>query len=255
MPAKSGSGRTGNSSLEKEPVASLPLLRGGRGDGILFFKRQQGRALAELISGPRSGWPGIAQRFIARCRSQLGVSVREADGRGFVRKFRSPVSRARNQLSCGNPSTKGAGLSSFVRCADSKRKIVLIVIVIVALNTSCSAVRNQNPPLTTEETHEVTDEAGRRVSLPLKINRIVSLAPNLTEIVYAVGTGDRLVGDTDYCDFPAEARNVTKIGDTMHPSIERIIALKPQIVLVSTASQLENFTRQLNEQKTAVYVN
>ena len=68
------------------------------------------------------------------------------------------------------------------------------------------------------------------------------------------GHRDRLVGDTEYCDYPAEAKTVAKIGDTMHPSIERIIALKPQLVLVSTASQLEAFTRQLSEQKIVVYV-
>ncbi len=101
---------------------------------------------------------------------------------------------------------------------------------------------------------QVTDEAGRRVTLPLKIERIVSLAPNLTEIVYAVGAGDLLVGNTEYCDYPAEAKGVAKIGDTMHPSVERIIALKPQIVLVSTASQLEAFTKQLDQQRIAVYV-
>ncbi len=98
------------------------------------------------------------------------------------------------------------------------------------------------------------DEAGRKVTVPRKIDRIVSLAPNLTEIVYAVGAGNRLVGNTDYCDYPAEAKGVTKIGDTMHPSVERIIALKPQIVLVSTASQLEAFTKQLDQQGIAVYV-
>jgi iron complex transport system substrate-binding protein len=90
--------------------------------------------------------------------------------------------------------------------------------------------------------------------VPLQINRIVSLAPNLTEIVYAVGAGDSLVGDTEYCDYPEAAKRVAKIGDTMHPSVERILALKPQIVLVSTASQLEAFTRQLDEQKISVYV-
>jgi iron complex transport system substrate-binding protein len=107
---------------------------------------------------------------------------------------------------------------------------------------------------TSETTREVTDEAGRRVQLPLHINRIVSLAPNLTEIVYAVGAGDRLVGRTRYCDYPAETKKVPEVGDTMTPSIERIIALKPQIVLISTASQLEAFTQQLNEQRIAVYV-
>jgi iron complex transport system substrate-binding protein len=116
---------------------------------------------------------------------------------------------------------------------------------------SC-ANRPVNP--STTDTREVTDEAGRRVRLPLKIDRIVSLAPNLTEIVYAVGAGEQLVGDTEYCDYPAEARKVAKIGDTLHPSVERIIALKPQVVLVSTASQLEAFTKQLDQQQIAVYV-
>jgi cobalamin transport system substrate-binding protein len=128
---------------------------------------------------------------------------------------------------------------------------ILTVAIAFGFALSCSSPQNSNRD---QPTHEVTDEAGRRVVLPNKIDRIVSLAPNLTEIVYAVGAGDRLVGRTSYCDYPPQAKSVTEIGDTMHPSIERIIALKPQIVLVSTASQLESFTRQLDDQKIAVYV-
>jgi iron complex transport system substrate-binding protein len=124
--------------------------------------------------------------------------------------------------------------------------------LIVIVMTSCGNRHNNIP--TNNTTREVTDEAGRRVQLPLQVDRIVSLAPNLTEIVFAVGAGDRLVGRTRYCDYPAEATKVPEVGDTMTPSIERIIALKPQIVLISTASQLEAFTRQLNEQRIAVYV-
>ena len=104
------------------------------------------------------------------------------------------------------------------------------------------------------EMREVTDDAGRRVRVPVRPERVISLAPNLTEIVYAVGAGDRLVGNTTYCDYPTEAKQVAKVGDTLHPSIERIIALRPQLILVSTASQLETFTRQLDEQHVAVYV-
>ena len=103
-------------------------------------------------------------------------------------------------------------------------------------------------------TRQVVDEAGRTVQVPVKIDRIVSLAPNLTEIVYAVAAGGSLVGNTEYCDYPAQAKTVAKIGDTMHPSVERIIALKPQLVLVSTASQLEAFTKQLDAQGIVVYV-
>ncbi len=129
---------------------------------------------------------------------------------------------------------------------------IFALLFAVAFLFCCS--RPQSSQTSNSPTHEVTDEAGRRVTLPAKIDRIVSLAPNLTEIVYAVGAGDRLVGRTSYCDYPPQAKAVTEVGDTLHPSVERIITLKPQLVLVSTASQLENFTRQLDEQKIAVYV-
>jgi iron complex transport system substrate-binding protein len=90
--------------------------------------------------------------------------------------------------------------------------------------------------------------------LPARVSRVISLAPNLTEIVFSVGAGDRLVGRTTYCDYPPEAKAVTEIGDTLHPSLERIISLKPQVVLISTASQLEVFTQQLQSQNIAVFV-
>jgi cobalamin transport system substrate-binding protein len=126
----------------------------------------------------------------------------------------------------------------------------LVIIVCLALLSGCTPKGTANPGAT----REITDDAGRRVSVPATVDRVVSLAPNLTEIVFAVGAGDRLVGRTSYCDFPAEAKAIAEVGDTLHPSLERIIALKPQVVLVSTASQLEVFTNQLQGQNIAVFV-
>lgn len=103
-------------------------------------------------------------------------------------------------------------------------------------------------------TREITDDLGRRVKIPEKIERAVSLAPNLTEIVFAVGAGDKLFGVTSFCNFPAEAQKIRKIGDTLNPNIENIVALKPQIVLVSTASQTENFSKLLERQNINVFV-
>ncbi len=80
---------------------------------------------------------------------------------------------------------------------------------------------------------EVTDEIGRTIRIPQTIQRIVSLAPNLTETVYALGLQDRLVGDTDYCDFPPQAQQKPKVGGVINPSLETIASLHPDLVLVT----------------------
>lgn len=103
-------------------------------------------------------------------------------------------------------------------------------------------------------TREVTDDLGRKVMIPENIERAVSLAPNLTENIFAVGAGDKLVGVTTFCNYPPEAEKIQKVSDTQTPNLEAIIALKPQIIFVSTASQLENFTNTLEKQNIAVFV-
>jgi iron complex transport system substrate-binding protein len=92
----------------------------------------------------------------------------------------------------------------------------------------------------------VKDQTGRIVNVPEKPHCLVSLAPNITEIVYALGLGDELVGDTDYCDFPPEAKKKPHVGTMVNPSLERIVALKPDLALgtpeanrLETADQLE----------------
>jgi iron complex transport system substrate-binding protein len=68
-------------------------------------------------------------------------------------------------------------------------------------------------------------------------HRIVSLSPAMTEIIFSLGAGDRLVGVTTFCDFPEPAKSVTKVGDFSHPSIERIVGLKPELVIVNLPEQ------------------
>jgi iron complex transport system substrate-binding protein len=80
---------------------------------------------------------------------------------------------------------------------------------------------------------EVVDEAGRTVRIPQPVLRIVSLAPSLTETLYALGIQDRLAGDTDYCDYPPEAQKKPKVGGALNPSLEEIAALHPDLVLAT----------------------
>jgi len=109
-------------------------------------------------------------------------------------------------------------------------------------------------PDPTVETRVVVDDLGRKVSVPVEIKRVISLAPSVTESIFAVGAGDRLVGDTTYCDYPEQAKAIQKVGDTLNPNMEAIVALKPDVVFVSGASQLETFTRTLDENGIAVFV-
>jgi iron complex transport system substrate-binding protein len=132
--------------------------------------------------------------------------------------------------------------------------IFALALIVSAFALSCSSRREAAAPTATTEMREVTDEAGKRVRVPAHPQRIITLAPNLTEIVYAIGAGDQLVGNTTFCDYPPEAKQVTKVGDTLQPNIERIIALRPDVIFVTTASQLETFTKQLSERGIAVFV-
>lgn len=81
----------------------------------------------------------------------------------------------------------------------------------------------------------VVDETGRRVGVAARVERIVSLAPSITEILFALGLESRLAGVTDWCDFPPAAKSKPSVGQVISPSLEKIAALKPDLVLATTA--------------------
>jgi iron complex transport system substrate-binding protein len=78
---------------------------------------------------------------------------------------------------------------------------------------------------------ELVDFAGRRVTLPSEPQRVISLAPAITELVFALGRHDVLKGVTQFSDFPPEARELPLVGSYHRPDIERIVALRPDLVL------------------------
>lgn len=102
--------------------------------------------------------------------------------------------------------------------------------------------------------HLFTDELNRTVAVSDNPQRLISLAPNVTEMLFALGLGERVVAVTSYCDFPPAAKAKENIGDTLHPNLERIIALKPNLVIATTASQVERLTRQLDQLNIPLYV-
>jgi iron complex transport system substrate-binding protein len=77
----------------------------------------------------------------------------------------------------------------------------------------------------------VRDDYGQTVRLQVPAGRIVSLAPHLTELVYAAGAGARMVGAVDYSDFPQEARALPRVGSDAQISIESVMALRPDLIV------------------------
>jgi ABC-type Fe3+-hydroxamate transport system substrate-binding protein len=82
----------------------------------------------------------------------------------------------------------------------------------------------------------VKDEAGRTVEIPQPVKRIISLAPSVTETIYALGLQDRLIADTDACNYPPAAQKLAKVGGPFTPNLEVIVALKPDLVVVAANS-------------------
>jgi ABC-type Fe3+-hydroxamate transport system substrate-binding protein len=93
----------------------------------------------------------------------------------------------------------------------------------------------------------VTDDAGRTVALAAPARRVVSLAPATTELLFALGAGDRVVGRTTWCKYPPEAERVPSVGDGINPNIEAVAARRPDLVLVYrsalNAAAAEQFAR------------
>ena len=75
------------------------------------------------------------------------------------------------------------------------------------------------------------DDAGKRISLPAPARRVVSLAPHATELLFAVGAGNAVVGADEYSDYPEAARQIARIGRAGALDVERILALKPDLVV------------------------
>ncbi len=115
--------------------------------------------------------------------------------------------------------------------------------------TGCSAEKPEateaEPEPVAEATFPVTitDDAGREVTVEAAPERIVSLAPGNTEILFAIGAGDRVVGVTSLDDYPAEVADIAKVGDFAGPNVEAVAAADPDLILATTGVQADMITK------------
>jgi iron complex transport system substrate-binding protein len=130
------------------------------------------------------------------------------------------------------------------------RILSLTILAFLTVSASSCSSKSNSPTAP----RSVIDELGRSVQVSAQPKRIVSLAPSTTEILFAIGAGERVVGVTSYCDFPPEAREKAPVGDTLKPNVETIVALRADLVIISTASQVEASFRKLEELGIPVFV-
>ncbi len=111
--------------------------------------------------------------------------------------------------------------------------LVLILLIITLAACTPSPEESASPVI------EVTDQLGRTVKLDKIPQRIISLAPGNTEILYALGLADRIVAVTDYCDYPPEAKEKPSIGGFSTPNLEEIVNHSPDLILVTSIHEGE----------------
>jgi len=128
----------------------------------------------------------------------------------------------------------------------STYQIGLVGLIVIGLVGGCQTSRrpSDQPPtahLPTAATtaasepwpRSFTDDLGNAVILNKAPQRIITISPNLAEIIFLVGAGQQLAGRTDFCDYPPEAQTIPSIGGIINPSLEKLVSLEPDLVLAA----------------------
>ncbi|MBU3184075.1 ABC transporter substrate-binding protein [Clostridium estertheticum] len=137
--------------------------------------------------------------------------------------------------------------------------IVLAVFCFVLSACGNNGVINNGQNITKKATSAVTyplkvvDSYNRTITIEKEPKRIIAIAPNITEGIYALGKGTSLVGRSDYDNYPVKANKVTSVGDLLKPNIEKIVELKPDVVIASTHFD-KNVIKKLEELNIKVIV-
>ena len=138
---------------------------------------------------------------------------------------------------------------------NTKKLLALLLALVMTLSlAACTSGSNESaeepagePEGSGEAAITITDMTGREITLDEPATRVVALSAADCEVLYAVGAGDTLVGRGEYCDYPAEVLEVPSVQSGYDTNIEQIIALEPQVLLMSTMAQTEEQIAQLEE--------
>lgn len=125
---------------------------------------------------------------------------------------------------------------------------LLSAILLAVLVSGCAGSTAKGGPIT------ITDMTGREIKLEKHATRIVAITPSDCEILFALGAGDTVVGRGTYCDYPAEVLNVQEVESGQNLNVEQVMALKPDVVLMTTMAQTEEQVKALEDAGTRVII-
>jgi iron complex transport system substrate-binding protein len=129
-------------------------------------------------------------------------------------------------------SSEGMGVVIFISPSSHLRgRLLLAALVLAGMVGGCAPAPRPNGSLT------AVDDAGDTLVLASPARRVVSLIPAATELLFGIGAGPLVVGRTHYCDFPAAVHRVPNLGDGIKPSIEAIVAQRPDLVVLYNSGQ------------------
>ncbi|MFW6007006.1 MAG: ABC transporter substrate-binding protein [Halanaerobiales bacterium] len=114
---------------------------------------------------------------------------------------------------------------------------LLLVLMLTVLMTGVTLVQAEEYPVTVE------DDLGEEITLEKKPESIISLSPSNTEMLYALGQGDKIIGVTQSANYPEEALEKEKIGTITEPNIEKIVSLEPDLVIASSINDIQSVNR------------
>jgi iron complex transport system substrate-binding protein len=123
-------------------------------------------------------------------------------------------------------------------------KLLLLLFLVIFIGTSTS----HSKPL------KVKDEVGREMTLPFPPKRIVSLAPNITEILFSLGLDEEIVGVSIHCNFPEKVKNKVRVGSYISLDFEKITSLKPDLIIATGAGNTRDTVDRLGKLGFQTYV-
>lgn len=126
--------------------------------------------------------------------------------------------------------------------------------ILLLLLATCALSACHRGPAPAISGRTIRDDLGRTLTVPRELHRLISLSPSSTEILYAIGAGDLVVGLDRFSDWPPAARAIEKVGANLNPSLERILALRPDLVFTARSANAEATTTGLTRAGVPVFV-